>query len=651
MRRIVASSVDRKIKVSSSQYSYFFGNNQIHFPYSIATLISYAIKDPIIEQRFSFEKVFLMRDRLEEDIRSCIDSDILLCSCYSWNWQITNVLAQEVRRCNPSCLIIFGGPEVPFSHEGFFDSHDYVDILVHQEGEIVLYGILKEYLSEGHYDSILGLETKEFRTEPQPRITDLDVIPSVYSTNLIWKLVDRTLDIKYTVTWETNRGCPYSCTFCDWGSAVKTKVRNFSQKKLFDEIEWFGENEIIYIDCADGNFGIFADRDYELANKLAEVREKTGFPTHINLTWVKASSERIIPIAKRLNDANLLRAVSLSVQSFDETTLKIIKRKNIKFDRFENLVQRFDQEGIQSYTELIMGLPGETHESYKNNWEILASIYPIPAIMVWNCSIFVNAPINDPRYRKAYGIDMIDSPIFIQHSSVDKRGIQEYEKMISATATQPQSVLNKTYLYNWMMLVFHAFGILEFIARFFYELGISYTSFYSILEDWCKQDVGLFGWEYGKAEEHARRGYSGGGWDHIDLNLGGVCWPMEEASWLRLVRVGPDILYAEIIRFLNFFVEKEELSVSENILKDLCEYQLYLINFPTNSPIVERTFKYNWLSHFLRGENLVMEYVCYTRPSTINEEDIIQWGYKTIWYGRREQRYKAKLRSITCTKK
>ena len=139
--------MNKAIKINSSQYSYFYGD-QIHFPYSIATLISYALKDEEIKSSFSFEKIFLTRDKIEKDISEASDADILLCSCYSWNWQITTKLARETKLSNPDCLVIFGGPEVPQRHEGFFKEHPYVDILVHSEGEITLQEILKKYLAD-----------------------------------------------------------------------------------------------------------------------------------------------------------------------------------------------------------------------------------------------------------------------------------------------------------------------------------------------------------------------------------------------------------------------------------------------------------------------------------------------------------------------
>ena len=78
---------------------------------------------------------------------------------------------------------------------------------------------------------------------------------------------------KWQATWETNRGCPFKCTFCDWGSATASKLRKFEEERLYKEIDYFTEKKIDYINCADSNFGIIK-RDLNLASKLAENKKK-----------------------------------------------------------------------------------------------------------------------------------------------------------------------------------------------------------------------------------------------------------------------------------------------------------------------------------------------------------------------------------------
>ena len=133
--------------VSSSQFNYLYGD-QIHFPYSIGRLVTYAKTNLEINSTFNFLPTYIFRDELENYVLKCKNSDILLSSCYVWNWEITLELAKKVKQVNPNCLIIFGGPQVPNRSNDFFEKYPFVDILVHGEGEIVLENILLEFKNE-----------------------------------------------------------------------------------------------------------------------------------------------------------------------------------------------------------------------------------------------------------------------------------------------------------------------------------------------------------------------------------------------------------------------------------------------------------------------------------------------------------------------
>jgi len=642
-----------KIKVYSSQYSNFFGNNQIHFPYSIACLVSYCFQFKEITDVFDFEETFLFRSEIQDHILKASEAKIILCSCYSWNWEITKFLAKSVKAINPQCIIVFGGPEVPYSHDGkFFDENPFVDILVHGEGEITSYEILKQFASGLNLENlnIDGTETKFYRSQPRIRTPDISQWPSPYSTDLIWKLSRRDPNIKYIVSWETNRGCPFSCTFCDWGSSTMSKLRPFDEKRIFKEIEWFGKNNITYIDCCDGNFGIFQKRDHDIAIKLADLKKSTGFPERIGLTWVKTSSDRVIPIAKVLNDVDLLRAVSLSVQSLDPKTLEAIKRKNLKFDSFSGLIKKFNDEGIQSYTEMIMGLPEETVDSFKNNWEILASLDPQPAIMVWNCSIFVNAPMNNPDYMKRYGIKAFKSPQFMQHiAKKEKVGeIQEFEKMVCATDALPNGKIEEVYMTNWMMMIFHVFGITEMISRYYNKShNLSYKQFYNHLAEYMKKNKTFIGKEYELARNHCKNGYSGQGWDYYDHDLGDISWPMEEASWLHLTRDSSRIK-EELSSFLNYLNVETGVSITAELVEDLINYQLLVLSLPENRLLeeVKGKFAFDWVGYFNGDSDLIKGPITFSKKTKVTEHDIVKWGYETIWYGRRSYRYKTKVKEI-----
>ena len=111
-------------KINSSQFNYTY-RNRIHLPYSISLLVSYIKTKEELSSKFKFEKTFVFRDEKKIDayIEECRNSDILLCSCYVWNWEITTHLARKVKEINPECLIIFGGPQAPQILENFFEKY------------------------------------------------------------------------------------------------------------------------------------------------------------------------------------------------------------------------------------------------------------------------------------------------------------------------------------------------------------------------------------------------------------------------------------------------------------------------------------------------------------------------------------------------
>jgi radical SAM superfamily enzyme YgiQ (UPF0313 family) len=626
------------IQVNSSQYNYQYGN-QIHLPYSIAMLYSYIKTKPNLSSNFKFEKTFVFRDKVDDDITKCKDTDILLCSCYVWNWEITLHLAKEVKKLNPECLIIFGGPQVPEDTKGFFKKCPFVDMLVHSEGEYILESILDTYLKNRDYSDVKGITTKELSTYPQDRINNLDLLPSPYLTGDIWELIDKIDGINWDASWETHRGCPYLCTFCDWGSATFTKMRQFSEERLFKEIDWFADNEIVYVDVCDANFGIYVERDLRIAKKFKDTVLQKKFPKKIRPAWAKNTTEKIIPIARELQEGGILGAVTLAVQSLDKETLDIIKRANIKFDKFADLTTEFRLNGLPTYTEIILGLPGETLESYKRGLETIAHT-KIDTVFIYNCTVLPNAPMNLPDYREKYKIKVIRSPVMLVHSSIEKRGIQEFEDIIVGASTYTLDELKEMRLYSWAFITLQNLGILEYIARYYNQThGLSFMEFYDKFFEYCQLHESIFSDEYKKVLKYIDDGYSGQGWDHYDLELGDIIWPIEEASWLRLVFSKQKLLEA-IYNFLRYFENKSLLKTPTSILEELAKFQVFLLTTQNTNDVKQEEFEYNWKTFFLDNTKLISAQKNYYFKNPVIESDLKQWCKETIWYGRRSNRFK-----------
>jgi len=636
----------KKFKVNSSQFNYIYNGN-IHFPYSIATIVAQVKNNENLNPYFNFEKTFVLRDGVEESIKKCNDSDILLCSCYVWNWEITTYLAKKVKELNPKCLIIFGGPQVPSYSTDFFEKYPFVDLLVHSEGEIIFEDICTAYLKDKDFSEVNGIQTKDFLNPPAKRINDLTSLPSPYLTNLVWDLVEKRDDVQWIASWETDRGCPYQCTFCDWGSATATKLRKWEEDRLFKEIEWFADNKIPYIDCCNANFGIFQDRDFRLAQKLKEVRLEKNYPETFRTNWAKISSDKIIPIAKQLEEVGLLRAVTLSLQTMDEKTLGIIKRANIKFDKFSELTGSFRKSGIPTYTELIMGLPGETVETFKKGFETIISDTTIGSVVVYNCGVLPNAPMNEPTYREKNKIKVVRSPIFLAHSERKYRGIEEFEYITTSTFSFTLEDLKEMYVYAWSIQVFHSLGIFEYLSKYYNKVyNLPYIEFFDQFLTFCKTKNSMFSKEYERAVNHANKGYSGDGWNDYDPQFGELNWPFEESSFLRMIQ-SKEKLFDGITEFLAYLEHKNNYESKSDILKDLTKFQIFLLTTRDDlQDIKSEEFNYNWKNFSVENEILKSEVSNYFYNNPITEKDSLSWAKETIWFGRFTQKYKTRPENL-----
>jgi radical SAM superfamily enzyme YgiQ (UPF0313 family) len=127
---------------------------------------------------------------------------------------------------------------------------------------------------------------------------------------------------------ETNRGCPFSCTFCDWGSATQARVYTFDLDRLYREADWFADHKIEYIFCCDANYGMLP-RDLEIARYMAETKKRLGYPHALSVQNTKNATERSYQVQKILSEAGMNKGVTIALQSVDPMTLKSIKRSNI----------------------------------------------------------------------------------------------------------------------------------------------------------------------------------------------------------------------------------------------------------------------------------------------------------------------------------
>ena len=457
-------------------------------PYSIGCVYSYSAQTPEFKDKLELNKLVFRREKIEWASDDMAQDDIVLFSCYMWNWEYNKALAKLLKEKSPDVQIVFGGPQVTeFRNAEQIDQLPYVDTFIISEGELSVH----EYLTDFEQGNTRKLYSAN-------RVEDLD-IPSPYLTGVFDKIILDNPEIKWSTTLETNRGCPFSCTFCDWGSLTYAKVKKFPMEKVYQEIEWLGANKIEYIFMADANFGIFPDRDMPITDYILDVQKRTGFPATVNANWHKNAKQNVLEIVKKFISNGFNRGMTLSVQSMDDDVLKVIKRKNMESSHLGDMMDLLNKEGIGSYTELILPLPLETTDTWRQGLADVLDIGQHNSIEVWFHQVLENATSNLPEHKNEYGFKTIELPDYVagDREPDHDQHISEITEIVKETNTMPHEEFLDNWMYAWMIINFHCGGWAQVITRVWDKQGKqTYRQSYDQLFEAIQNDTGVVGNKY-----------------------------------------------------------------------------------------------------------------------------------------------------------
>ncbi len=402
------------------------------------------------------------------------EGGVFLFSNYIWSHQENLKLSAQVKQARAGNLTIHGGPDspkYPVDTEAYFREHPHIDVVVHGEAEVTLCHLL-EVLVDGFGDGPVDLSPLKHvpglsfrngdqivRTAPREQVMDLDALPSPY--------LDGTFELyemapPASATLETNRGCPYGCTFCDWGSATASKVRRFSLDRVYAELEWCARNKVTSIFLADANFGMF-ERDVEIAEKVAELKTRYGYPKVFTTNYAKNKVKYLRRIVGSLIDAGILTEGLLSLQSMDPHTLSAIDRSNIKTEKYDELAREFRNAGLPLFVDIMMGLPGSTRVSFAN--DLQQCIDREVAAKVLQTELLVNSPMNEPAYREKHQIKAVTAEKGWLNSRVaEETGLGR--NVVVESATFSRKDYDEMLDLRQAFRLFENFGILRQVGRF-----------------------------------------------------------------------------------------------------------------------------------------------------------------------------------------
>jgi radical SAM superfamily enzyme YgiQ (UPF0313 family) len=321
-------------------------------------------------------KMFVYPSELVKELDRKVP-DVFLATNYVWNESLNQHFAKVIKQRNPHCLVIVGGPNIPiedFRKVEYLRSRPFIDLYVTGEGEWLAAELIGSFVElDGRIDALLNKRWHSSAylnpssgdfvvSEIRPRSSALDEIPSPWLNGVM----DQFFDGKLAPLLETNRGCPFTCTFCVQGTKWYTKVNYFSTDRVKAELDRIGQ--LISEKCpdqkvlriADPNFGMY-ERDIEISEHIGRVQTQYDWPLLIDATTGKNRADRIIQSMEKVNGALMMYQ---AVQSLDDEVLENVKRQNIRLETYEQIQAHVRGRGLRSSSDLILGLPGETLQSH-----------------------------------------------------------------------------------------------------------------------------------------------------------------------------------------------------------------------------------------------------------------------------------------------
>ncbi len=268
--------------------------------------------------------------------------DTLAISCYVWNEYVMKDFLQIIRKSGFQGKIVLGGYQISYTNrpEQLFQEYPEADIYI------------KGYAEKSLLEAILmprPIEKKILKSE-----VTFSQIPSVYLTGE-FPIEQNTKMIR----WETQRGCPYVCTFCAHRDLEKGKVYKHELDKIFEELAFFKEKNVQKVNVLDPIFN-GGKNAVLILEEIARLQMNTIFSFQVRFENLKnALGRKFLDLAEKIN-INL----EFGLQTVVEKEFYAIERPN-NLKVVEETIKELNAKGISYEISMIYGLPYQTLESFQ----------------------------------------------------------------------------------------------------------------------------------------------------------------------------------------------------------------------------------------------------------------------------------------------
>jgi radical SAM superfamily enzyme YgiQ (UPF0313 family) len=332
--------------------------------------------DPWVRERFEVSwRFFNATVQSREEILEAILGDgaaVVGFSVFCWNVTETFWLAQQIRERRPDCRIAGGGPEVSLKNTDeaaeFFAKNPGFDLLVFGEAESKIAALIKALVAR----EPLPMSMTGFAFSPRDGgtaeftkgyIENPEQIPSIYPFSLE---VKRSQGCGIAMVYETGRGCPYRCIYCQF-SHRNHKPYRFTVERVKRELAWLFEQGIECIHFADAVFDMDPGFSKEILTACLSLNRRTSLFFYCSFYRLDEDLARLFALSQA--------QVCVGVQTTNPRVLAKINRA-LSPRLFQDIRGILAKHSLNFYVDLIFGLPLDTVASFRKSFADVVELGP-----------------------------------------------------------------------------------------------------------------------------------------------------------------------------------------------------------------------------------------------------------------------------------
>jgi radical SAM superfamily enzyme YgiQ (UPF0313 family) len=272
---------------------------------------------------------------------------------YIWNTTETFQVVSILKKVAPEVTVVLGGPEVTYESETqpICQTADYVI-----KGEA-------DFLFREFCEKVLQSQKPEqkFIAGPLPDITQIQSPYGFYSDD----------DIKNRIIYvEVSRGCPYKCEYCL--SSLDKLVRSFNLDHFLADMDSLIERGVRQFKFVDRTFNLSIQTSSKILQFFLD-RIHLNLFLHFEMVPDRLPVE-LKDLIKKFPDGTL--QFEVGIQTWNMDVAKNVSRRNDYTKVRENFQFLSLESGVHTHADLIVGLPGETVQSFGKGFDELASCGP-----------------------------------------------------------------------------------------------------------------------------------------------------------------------------------------------------------------------------------------------------------------------------------